>query len=178
MGLWVRGCPAQPCLHAPPQHLCQQLPPPVVTYVHWQPWHTWGCTPQGVRQGVGKDSVGPCGPSDPMTVASESDHGSSYASPSDPSMIASQSPRHHCLFGSTSSSGSICPAPSSLSSFCSVSVSMVCGSGCRASSSSNVEELLGKLTIRWAPSLVIQAALLGCIIHNSLRPWWTSPKPR
>ena len=97
----------------------------------------------------------------PMTVASESNCGSSYASPSNPSMIASQSHRHRCLFSSASSSGSVHLALSSLSSSHSGSVSMVCSSGYHTSSSSDMEESLGQLTIWWAPSLAIQAASPG-----------------
>ena len=110
---------------------------------------------------VGGDNADPHGPSTPITVASESNCGSLYVSPSDPSMNAYHS--HGCchLFGSTSSSGSVCLALSSLSSSCLGSVSMVCGSGCCASSSSNVEESLGQLTIWWAPSLVIWATSAG-----------------
>ena len=107
--------------------------------------------------GVWGDNAGPHGPSAPITVALESDHGSSYASPSDPSMTTFQSRRHCHLFGFTSSSGSVCLALSSLSSSHSGSVSMVCSSGCCASSSSDVKESSGRLTIQWAPSLVIQA---------------------
>ena len=134
--------------------------------VHWQPRHTprvWG------------NNAGPCGQSTPITVVTESDHGSSYASPSDPSMTASQS--HGCrrLFGSTSSSGSVCPAMSSLSSPHLGSVSVVCGLGCCASSS-DVEESSGQLTIQWAQALQSRPPLQGCMVHNS--PWWTSPQPR
>ena len=109
-----------------------------------------------------KDNAGPHELSAPITVAVESvesDRGSSYASPSDPSMTASQSHGCHHLSGSTSSSGSVCPAPSSLSSHLS-SVSVVCGSGCDASASSDVEES-GQLTIQWAPSLAIWANSTG-----------------
>ena len=65
---------------------------------------------------VGGNDVGPHGQSAPVTVASESDCGSSYASPCNPSMTAFQS--HECrrLFGSTPSLRSVCLAPSSLSS--------------------------------------------------------------
>ena len=118
----------------------------------------WG---GGLAASSHKDSAGPCGPSTPMTVASESNPGSSYASPSDPSMIASQSHGHRHLFGSASSSRLVCLALSSLSSSCSGSVSMVCDSGCCTSSSSDVEESLGQLTIQRAPNLVIWATSAG-----------------
>ena len=104
-----------------------------------------------------KDNAGPCESSAPITIAIESiesNRGSSYASPSDPSTTASQSHGHRCLSGSASSSGSVHPVPSSLSS-CLDSVSVVCGSGCHASSSSDEES--GQLTIQWAPSLAIWA---------------------
>ena len=52
-------------------------------------------------------------PSTPITLASESDRGSSYASLSSSPMTASQSCEHHCLFGSHSSSWSIHLAPHS-----------------------------------------------------------------
>ena len=67
-----------------------------------------------------KDNAGPHESSAPITVAIESvesDHGSSYASPSDPSTTASQSHGCRCLSGSASSSGSVHLAPSSLSSY-------------------------------------------------------------
>ena len=54
------------------------------------------------------DNAGPHGQSTSISVASESNRGSSYASPSNPSMTASQSCECCRLFGSTSSSGSVC----------------------------------------------------------------------
>ena len=102
-----------------------------------------------------KDNAGLCESSTPITVAIESDCGSLYASPSDHSMTASQSYRCCWLSGSASSSGSVCPDPSSLSSHLG-SVSVVCGSGCHTSSSSDKEES-GQLTIQQVPSLAIWA---------------------
>ena len=85
----------------------------------------------------------PHGQSTPIIVASESDCGSSYASPCDPSMTDSQSRKHRCLSGFTPSLRSVCLAPSSLSSPHS-SVSVVGGSGsCTSFSSSDMEELVG-----------------------------------
>ena len=112
-----------------------------------------------------------------MTVASESDHGLSYASLSDLSMIASQSQRHCHLFGSASSSRSVCPALSSLSSSYSGLVCMVCSSGCCTSFSSDVEELSGQFTIQWALSLAIlcwDVQYIICQSHN--RPLLSSGK--
>ena len=114
------------------------------------------------------NNAGPHRQSTPITVASESDHRSSYASPSNPSMTASQSRECHRLFGSASFSGSVCLAPSLLSSPHSGSVSVVCGLGCCTSSSSNVEESSGQLTTQWAPSLVIWAASTG--MHGTYLP--------
>ena len=129
---------------------------------------TCGVTLLGVWGGqlmasLHKDNAGPRELSAPITVAIESiesNCGPSYASPSDPSMTASQSHGCHHLSGSTSSSGSVCLAPSSLSSSCLGSVSVVCSSGCSASSPSDEEELR-QLTIQWAPSLAIQATSAG-----------------
>ena len=99
----------------------------------------------------------------PITVASESDCESSYASFSVSPTSASQS--HNCchLSGSCSSSRSVCLAPSSLSLPCSSSVSVVGGSwSCSSSSSSSdVEESSGQLTSQWALSLVSWATSLG-----------------
>ena len=99
----------------------------------------------------------------PITVALESDHGSSYASLSASPMTASQSHEHCCLFGSHSSSRSICLAPSLLSSPRSSSVSVVgsLGSCSSCSSSSDMQESLGQLTSQWAPNLMIWAASSG-----------------
>ena len=101
------------------------------------------------------NGAGPHGQSTPVTV------GSSHASPSNPSLTASQSHECRCLVGSASSSRSVYLALSSLSSPHSGSVSMVCGSGCCASSSSGVVESSGQLIIRRAPSLVIWATSSG-----------------
>ena len=97
-------------------------------------------------------------PSAPITVALESDRRSSYASLSTSPMTTSQSCECHRLFGSHSSSWSICLAPSSPSSPCSSSVFVISGSGSRSSSSlssSDVEELAGQLTSQRAPNLMI-----------------------
>ena len=79
-----------------------------------------------------------------LTIASESDCRSSYASLSASPMTASQSHEHHHPSGSHSSR-SVCLAPSSLSSSHPSSVSVAGGSGSRSSSScsSDVEELAG-----------------------------------
>ena len=96
-------------------------------------------------------------PSTPITVVSESDHGSSASLSSSP-MTTSQS--HKCchLFGSHSSSWSICLAPSSLSSPRSSLVSVVSGSGYHSSSSSScdVEESAGP-----------QSHDPGCLLGNT-----------
>ena len=110
---------------------------------------------------VGGNDAVPHGHSTPIIIASESDHGSSYASPCDPSMTDSQSHEHRCLSGSTPSSRSVCLALSSLSSPHSL-LSVVGGLGsCVSSPSSNVEESLGQLTSQWALSLVIWATSSG-----------------
>ena len=118
-----------------------------------------------------KDNAGPRESSTPITIAIESvesDRGSSYASPSDPSMTASQS--HGCRHLS------VHLALSSLSSH-SGSVSVVCSSGCHASSSSDEGEL-GQLIIRGAQAWLSGLPLLGRVAHSSPGPWWTSPRPR
>ena len=82
----------------------------------------------------------------PITVASEFDCGSSYASLSSSPMTASQSRKHCHLFSFCSSSWSICLVPSSFSSPHSDLASVVGGSGSHSSSSSSssdVEELVG-----------------------------------
>ena len=113
------------------------------------------------RPQVGGDDVFPHGHSTPIIIASESDCGSSYASPCDSSMTDSQSCKCRCLSGSTPSSRLVCLAPSSLS-FPRSSVSVVGSSGsCASSPSFDVEESLGQLTSQWAPSLAIQAAPSG-----------------
>ena len=110
---------------------------------------------------LGGVDVVPHGHSTPIIIASESDHGSSYASPCNPSMTDSQSCECCRLSGSIPSSSSVCLAPSSLSSPCS-SVSVVSGLGsCTSSPSSDMEEFSSQLTSQWAPSLAIQAASLG-----------------
>ena len=107
---------------------------------------------------VGGDDVVPHRQSAPIIIASESDHGSSYASPYDLSMTASQSHERHHLSGSTPSLRLVCLALSSPHS----SVSVVGGSGsCTSSSSSNVKELSGQLTSQRAPSLTIRATSSG-----------------
>ena len=111
------------------------------------------------RLGVRGDNVVPHRQSAPITIASESDCGSSYASPSNHSMMASQSCECRHLFGSASSSVSVCLALSLLSSPHSSSVSEVGSSGSHASSSSSdMEESSGQLTNWQTPSPVIQAA--------------------
>ena len=104
-------------------------------------------------------------PSTPITVASKSDRGSSYASLSISPMTASQSHERCHLSGSHSSCRSVCLAPSSLSSPHSSLVLVVGGSGSRSSSSSSSDVGgVGGPTHQLAGP---QSCDQGCLLRNT-----------